>query len=692
MKFGLFQNTVSSFLHVNNLFTFTNRNEKGQGMKFYFLLIAYFLAFSVLSFPQKKRTARADEAYDAGEFYEAIDLYKNAYSAIKDKQEKTRVTFQIAECYRKTNNSKQSELRYKRAVSREYPDPIAILRYAEAKKMNGKYEDAIDELKRYKQLVPDDPRSDNGILSCEMALEWMENPVGYKVEDIRYFNSRGFDFSPAYAQEDYSVIYFTSSREEATGKKTHGATGENFADIFESRKDRKEKWSVPVPLDETINTEFEEGTPSFTSDYKTMYFSRCEVSKRKKLGCNIFVAKRSGEGWSKPELLEILSDSLIAAHPSISKDELTLYFVSDLDDGYGDKDIWKITRESKSGNWESPENLGPDINTERDEVFPFIHPDGTLYFSSNGHLGMGGLDIFRATILEDGTWKIENMRYPINSSADDFGIVFENESEKGFFSSTRKGRSNDDIFSFILPPLKFNLLGVVRDEKSEEPLSSSTVKLIGSDGTNIEAETADDGSFRFRLKPGTDYVFVASKRGYLNEKGRETTKGQDKSKDFRTTILLSSIAKPIELSHSNVFYDFAKWDLRPEAMVSLDRLVETLNDNPNVTIELMSHTDSRDTEEFNLELSQKRAQSVVNYLIVKGITADRLSAKGYGESNPKVVDKRVAGQYPFLREDTILNEAFIHSISSIEQQEIAHQLNRRTEFRVVRTDYEDKEK
>jgi len=660
-------------------------------MKFFFLLTVYFLVFSVLSYPQKKRTERADEAYVAGEFYEAIDLYKNAYSAIKDKQEKTRVTFQIAECYRKTNNSKQSELRYKKAINLEYPNPITILWYAEAKKMNQKYEDAIDEFKRYKQLVPDDPRSDNGILSCEMALEWMENPVGYKVEEIRYFNSRGFDFSPAYSQEDYSVIYLTSSREEATGKKTHGATGQNFTDIFESRKDRKGKWSVPVPLDETINTEYEEGTPSFTSDYKTMYFSRCEVRQRKKLGCNIFFAKRSNEGWSKPELLEIFSDSLIAAHPSISKDELTLYFVSDLDDGYGGKDIWKITRQNKTGNWGPPENLGPDINTERDEVFPFIHPDGTLYFSSKGHLGMGGLDIFRATILEDSTWKIENMRYPMNSSADDFGIVFENESEKGFFSSTRKGRRNDDIFSFILPPLKFNLLGVVRDEKSEEPLSSSTVKLIGSDGTNIEAETTDNGSFRFRLMPGTDYIFMASKKGYLNGRGRETTKGQDKSKDFRTTILLSSIAKPIELSNSNVFYDFAKWDLRPEAMVSLDRLVETLDDNPNVTIELMSHTDSRDTEEFNLELSQKRAQSVVNYLIVKGIDFDRLSAKGYGESNPKMISKRVVEQYPFLTEGTILNEAFINGLASIEQQEIAHQLNRRTEFRVVRTDYQDKE-
>jgi peptidoglycan-associated lipoprotein len=660
-------------------------------MKSYFLITLFILGFTIPLSSQKKRIERADQAFMAGEFYEAIDLYKNAYSAIKDKKEKARVVFQIAECYRKTNDPKNSESRYKRAVNWEFPDPIAILRYAEAKKMNQEYEDAINEYKHYKELVPDDPRSDNGILSCEMALEWMENPVGYEVDDLRKFNSRGIDFSPAYAKEDYSVIYFTSSREEALGNKTHGATGQNFTDIFESRKDRKGKWSVPVPLDGNINTEYEEGTTSFTSNYETMYFSRCEVSKRKKLGCKIYVSKKSTNGWSKPEPIDIVADSLIAAHPSISDDELTLYFVSDQEGGYGGKDIWKITRQNKSDNWGSPENLGPDINTEEDEVFPFIHPDGTLYFSSNGHLGMGGLDIFRAIVLEDNDWKVENLRYPINSFADDFGIVFEKENERGFFSSTRKGRSNDDIFSFVLPPLKFNLLGVVRDEKTEEPLSVATVKLIGSDGTNIEAETTDNGSFRFMLKPNTDYIFVASREGYLNAKGRETTKGQDKSKDFRATVLLSSIEKPIELSNSNVFYDFARWDLRPEAMVSLDQLIETLDDNPNVTIELMSHTDSRDTEEYNLELSQKRAQSVVNYLINKGISSDRLIAKGYGESVPKVVDKRVNNQYPFLKEGTILNEAFINSLTDIEQQEIAHQFNRRTEFRVLRTDYENEE-
>lgn len=659
--------------------------------RYILLSILLLLLFTLDSSAQKKRTAKANEAFNAGEFYEAIDLYKDAYSVIQDKVEKTAVSFMVAECYRKTNDPRLSELWYKKAIGRDYPDPIAQLRYADAKKMNMKYEEAIDEYKRYKELVPADPRADNGILSCELALQWMESPIGYEIQNLKYFNSRGIDFSPAFARDDYQVVYFTSSRDEALGNSLHGATGQDFTDIFVSRLDRKGKWSVPVPVEGLVNSEFEDGTPSFTADYKTMYFSRCEISKRKTLGCQIFMVNRDGESWGTPKPLEILSDSLVAAHPSISDDELTLYFVSDIEGGFGGKDIWKITRESAGSDWGNPVNMGDEINTSGDEVFPFIHPDGVLYFSSNGHIGMGGLDIFRAALEEDNHWKIENMQYPINSFADDFGIVFENEMERGFFSSSRKGKGNDDIYSFVLPPLKFNLMGVVRDEKSEDVIPGSTVKLIGSDGLNIQAETGDDGAFRFMLQPNTDYVFLASKEGYLNGKGRETTKGQDQSRDFRATIYIASIAKPIELSNSNVFYDFAKWDLRPEAMVSLDKLVETLNDNPNVTIELMSHTDSRDTEEFNLDLSQKRAQSVVDYLISKGIPSDRLSAMGYGESMPKVITKRTAGEYDFLTEEDELSVAFIERLSSVEQQEIAHQINRRTEFRVLTVNYNTEE-
>jgi peptidoglycan-associated lipoprotein len=417
-----------------------------------------------------------------------------------------------------------------------------------------------------------------------------------------------------------------------------------------------------------------------------LYFTRCEAGKREKKGCKIMYSKMTGDKWSEPVNLKILPDSLVAAHPAISPDGTTLYFVSDLAGGFGGKDIWKVTRSGSGGAWSQPVNLGPDINTPGDELFPYVREDGTLYFSSDGLIGMGGLDIFKANMQPDGSWIVKNMRPPINSFADDFGIVFEDSNEKGIFSSTRKGRGNDELYSFELPPLVFNVTGLVKDEKTGSPISGSVVKLIASDGNSLQAETGSGGDFKFDLRADVDYIFLASKRGYLNGKEKETTKGQDKSREFMVTIMLTPIDRPIELP--NILYDFGKWDLRPESMVSLDKLVETLNDNENITIELMSHTDSRDTEEYNLELSQKRAQVVVQYLIDKGIAPERLTAKGYGESTPKVVDAAIAAQNPFLKLGATLSEQYINSLANDEQREIAHQINRRTEFKVLRTDYE----
>jgi peptidoglycan-associated lipoprotein len=649
------------------------------------------LAILVISQPdnllaqRKDPTAKARAAYSAGEFMVAIDLFKEAYNKVGDKQVKSELIFLIAECYRKTNQPSKAELRYKQAIQKEYPNPIIYLRYADALRMDESYEDAMEQYRKYKELVSDDPRGQDGITSCELAMEWMANPSPYIVENMKYFNSRQSDYSPCYANDDYNVVYFSSSREEANGNDLHGATGDNFSDIFQSRMDRKGKWSVPVALEESINSEFEDGTPILNIDYTTMYFTRCQSNKNKNYGCQIYTSSKSGDTWSDAEPIQIADDSIVIAHPAISEDELTLYFVSDMPGGTGGKDIWMVQRDSRGDDWGKASNV-EGINTVDDEMFPFVHSDGSLYFSSNGRIGLGGLDIYRATEQDDEIWKIENMKYPINSSADDFGIVFEKEIERGYFSSTRKGRGNDEIYMFLLPPLKFNVIGEVKDDKTDEVLVNAVVKSIGSDGINVETTTGDDGSFRFMLKPNTDYVFVASREGYLNGKERETTKGQEKSNDFRTVIYLSNIRETIELSNSNVFYDFARWDLRPEAMVSLDKLIETLADNPTITIELMSHTDNRGQDEDNNELSQKRAQSVVDYLIERGIAPDRLTAKGYGEGMPKVITKRDNNTNNFLREGAELSETYINSLPAT-QQEIAHQLNRRTEFRVLRTDY-----
>ena len=640
---------------------------------------------------QKQKAERAYSSFSAGEYFDAIDQFKNTYSKTKktDKNSRTELVFMIAECYRMINDPKNAETWYKLAVKSSYSKPEAQYWLAESLKKNGKHQMAIDEFKKYKQVAPSDARADQEIRACELALEWLRNPEAYKVDELKDINSKESDFSPAYGRDDFRLIYFTSSRDDAAGNKTHGATGQSYTDIFESRIDKKSKWSTPVPV-EVINSEFEEGTPSFSSDYKELYFTRCEAGKREKKGCVIMYSKKTGDKWSDPKNIGILPDSVVAAHPSLSSDGSTLYFVSDIAGGFGKKDIWKITKTNGGGAWSKPVNLGPDINTPGDELFPYVREDGTLYFSSDGLIGMGGLDIFKAKPQPDGSWVVQNMKPPVNSFADDFGITYENGNERGIFSSTRKGKGNDELYSFELPPLKFNVTGLVKDEKTGTAITSSLVQLIASDGSNLQAETGTGGDFKFALKADVDYIFLASKRGYLNGKEKETTKGQEKSREFMVTILLTAIDKPIELP--NILYDFGKWDLRPESMVSLDKLVETLIDNENVTIELMSHTDSRDTEEYNQDLSQKRAQVVVQYLIDKEIEPQRLLPKGYGESTPKVVDAIIAAQNPFLRTGTALSEQYINTLANDEQKEIAHQINRRTEFRVLRTDYESPKK
>lgn len=634
---------------------------------------------------RKQKDARAQAAFEAGEYYEAIDLYKNAFNRVSDREQKTAIYFKIGECYRIIGDARSAVLWYKKADREEYQDPLLFLRYGQMLLVTEKYDDAAEQFRKYRELVPDDPRGAVGLESCEAAVQWMENPTGYVVENMRYFNSRQRDFSPAYVNATYTEVIFTSTREDATGNETHGATGQNFADLFLTSMDRKGKWSVPVPV-ESLNSEFEDGAPSVSSDFTEIYFTRCKKGKNQELGCQVYNSRSEGGDWGEPRVVfETLGDSITTAHPAIAPDGLTLYFVSDMPGGLGENDIWRVTRDSEGAPWNEPVNLGEQINTPGNELYPYVHSDGTLYFSSDSRVGLGGLDIYRAEMDETGNWMVENMKPPINSPEDDFGIVFEADAERGFFSSARKGRGNDDIFSFVLPPLNFAVNGVVRDERTDQLLPGSVVRSVGSDGITVETTTGDDASFRFMLKPGTDYVFIASQPGYLSGKERESTKGLEQSREFQVTIYLASTQQVIELP--NIFYDFAKWDLRPESMVSLDNLVETLNDNPNVTIELMSHTDSRGTDADNQELSQKRAQSVVDYLISKGIAVDRLQARGYGESQPKVVDEKVIAQYDFLELGDVLTESFINQLASPELQEKAHQVNRRTEFRVLSTDY-----
>lgn len=650
------------------------------------ILIISLQLISIGLFAQGARAKKANELYEAGGYFKAAELFRDALESNTSMSNDDRavILFKMGECYRLINNPKKAELMYRKAISKDYNDPLVHLYYGDMLRMNEKLEAAAIQYETYKDMVPDDPRGEIGMKSCELIEKWKETPSGYVVQNMRVFNTKQSEFSPLVASEDGRTLYFTSSREGTAGAAESHATGEGFTDVFTVTEDRTGRWSTPEPLSEEINTDVDEGICSISDDFSVLFFTRCRINKKSKLGCEIYYTLKSDDEWGFPELIPIASDSVVVAHPSYSADGKELYFVSDLPGGFGGKDIWRITRDDVGLDWGDPENLGGDINTKGDELFPFIRETGALYFSSNGRIGMGGLDIYKATPMDNGGYNIENMRYPINSPADDFGIIFEGEFEKGYFSSSRsKGRGSDDIYRFHLPPINFNMFGTVKNEETGDVVASAEVKLIGSDGTMVNSSSIEDGTFKFMLKPNTDYVVVTSKKGYLNGKSKASTRGMEQSKDFNETIFMTGYDEKKTFELPNILYDFGSWDLRPESMVALDHLIEILNDNPSIIIELGSHTDNRGSLDINYELSQNRAQSVVNYLIENGIEKGRLIAKGFASTQPKAVDDALAQQYEFLNVGDVLTKDFINHLSSEMESEIAHQINRRTEFRVV---------
>ena len=642
------------------------------------------------SFAQNSITAKADRIFAAGKYYEAIDEYKYAYAKAKDKDKKNEIMFMVAESYRMMQNSRQAEIWYRKTIKKGYTNTLATLYLAQALQAQAKYDEALKEFQNYAKYAPSDTRGSNGIEACIAAIEWMGTPTRYKVENMLYFNTKYSDYGVAFAKDDYNMVIFTSAREGSTGGKISSVTGEYFSDLYRSRADRKGKWSDPLPLSENINTPFDEGSPCTNKKCNTLYFTSFREDKNKNMTCKIYVSTKENAEWSAPQELNLAPDSVAVGHPAISNDELTLLFVAEMEGGYGGKDIWKVTRTSRTADWGKPENLGPQINTEGDEMFPYIHPDGTLYFSSNGHIGMGGLDIFSARETTSG-WKVENMKYPINSPADDFAICFEEDLERGYFSSNRPGgKGSDDIYQFSLPPIEFTITGIVRNKKTETIIAGAEVNLIGSDGTNITAKTETNGSYNFKLSPNTDYRIVVKRGGFLKSKDKATTKGLTDSEQLHVDINLSPDDSRMDLA--GIEYEFNSAKLLPSSIAALEGLVEILNDNSNITIEIGSHADFRGSDAANLALSERRAKSVVDFLITYGIDAERLTSKGYGETWPKEVDKEIARKFPFLKEGDILNEQFINRLPNDEQKEICHQINRRTDFGLTGRDYVPKVK
>ena len=647
----------------------------------YFLLLL--LSFCAC---RSAKLSEAEEKQRIGEYYEAAAIYRKVYTKTSPQKRDLRgyIAFRMAECNRLINNTGKATSGYMNAIRYDYPDSIVYLRLAQMQHKAGAYTEAIKNYDIYSENQPSSQLALNGIQGCELAPGWRKNPTRYEVHRMDKFNSRRAEFSPMLTGEKYDQLYFASSRTKDKEAKISAITGQNNNNLFLVKQDEKGAWLAPQELEDEVNTEFDEGTPSFSADGNTMYYTYCAQDPEGPRTAEIYISNRSSAKWGKGTRATIVKDSVTAlGHPSISPDGKYLYYVSDAVGGFGGEDIFR-SKVLGNNSFGPMENLGEAINTAGDELFPYCRDSVTLYFASNGHPGMGGLDLFKATQDSTGHWKVENMGAPINSMGDDFGITFAGKEEKGFFSSNRNdARGYDHLYSFELPTITIAIEGLVNDV-DEYPIEGATVRIVGKDGLNVKVPVKKDGSYRVELERDIRYVMMASARGYLNQNYELHTGPEEKNETYIVDFFLSPISKPVVIE--NIFYDFDKATLRPESKKALDELIKMLNDNPNVTIELGAHTDRKGTDQYNERLAGRRAQSVVDYLIAGGIKADRLEAKGYGESVPKTINKKMAKQYDFLNEGDVLTEEFILNLTP-EQQEIADQINRRTEFKVLRTNY-----
>lgn len=649
-------------------------------------ILYFFILFFSLCGCRSAKLSEAEEKQRIGEYYEAAAIYRKVYTKTSPQKRDLRgyIAFRMAECNRLINNTGKATSGYMNAIRYDYPDSIVYLRLAQMQHKAGAYAEAIKNYDIYSENAPSSQLAINGILGCELAPGWRKNPTRYEVHRMEKFNSRRAEFSPMLTGDKYDQLYFASSRTKDKEAKVSAITGQNNNNLFLVKQDEKGAWLAPQELEDEVNTEFDEGTPSFSADGNTMYYTYCAQDPEGPRTAEIYISNRSSAKWGKGTRATIVKDSVTAlGHPSISPDGKYLYYVSDAVGGFGGKDIFR-SRVLGNNSFGPMENLGEEINTAGDELFPYCRDSVTLYFASNGHPGMGGLDLFKATQDSTGHWNVENMGAPINSMADDFGITFAGQAEKGFFSSNRNdARGYDHLYSFELPTITIAIEGMVNDV-DEYPIEEATVRIVGKDGLNVKVPVKKDGSYRVELERDIRYVMMASARGYLNQNFELTTGPEEKNETYIVDFFLSPISKPVVIE--NIFYDFDKATLRPESKKALDEMIKMLNDNPNVTIELGAHTDRKGTDQYNERLASRRAQSVVDYLIAGGIKADRLEAKGYGESVPKTINKKMAKQYDFLNEGDVLTEEFILNLTP-EQQEIADQINRRTEFKVLRTNY-----
>jgi peptidoglycan-associated lipoprotein len=616
----------------------------------------------------KSKTPKADAAYNLANYSKAIEYYKKSYSKQKSAPVKAEIAYKTGESYRQMGNWKEASGWYEKSVKDNDKNPDAVWRYAESLQATGRYDEAIAQFNSYKQLNPEDARISGSIEACTTAQQWKDKPTRAVVENMTAFNTKYFDFAPTPSNTP-NGLFITSSRMESTGNDNDGWYGEKYFDLFSTAMDNNGKWSTPTAIPAPVNSSSSDGSAYWDAKNSVLYFTHCEKIKGKEGMCRIMKSVYADSKWGAPEALPFASEDYNTGHPTLSADGTTMFFSSDMPGTLGGKDIFMSKWDATANNWGTPVNLGSAINTPKDEMFPYASADNKVYFSSNGHGGMGGLDIY-SSVGDGGSWSAPtNLRSPMNSPADDFGIMFDSQTT-GFLSSSREGGLGaDDIYSFRIPPPVFNVSGRVYDTDTKESIEGATVELFGSDGTSLSVKTGADGMYTYALKPETKYKVSASYTGYLTKFLEVTTVGLEDSKDFvgDFDFPLKSTAKPIELPE--IFYDLDKATLRAESKKELDGLIKILEENPTITIRIEAHTDTRASDSYNIDLSNRRAKSVVDYLVKNGVDKDRLSSEGFGETKVRVTDEEIA------------------KMATNEEKEAAHQKNRRTEFSVLSTDF-----
>lgn len=650
------------------------------GLTFLFL----FFAFGV-SLSQTDYAAEADAEYARGGYHVSAQEYIKAYAKIKDIDEKGRVAFMIGESFRMLMDPAASEEWYDKAIGLRYGKDHSevFLNYGNVMASQQKFDDAIEWFMAYKANGGDPVIAEEKITAADNdALALDEPPSRYLVENILLLNSDGYDFGAGFSSKKAEDLIFASSRESSTGSGEDPITGESFMDLFLSSQDKKGRWSTPEPANNTINTPSNEGTVTFDRKYKNMYFTRCITDEDNSFACDIYRSPALGKRFGPAEVVELIdrdvNDSSQVGHPAFSIGNDFLMFVSDMPGGLGGKDLWYVSYDSKEDVFGSPVNFGPEINSAGNEMFPSMRYDGALVFASTGRGGMGGLDIFQA-LPGNGPMKFGEpspMPYPINSSSDDFGLIYVDDEDRGIFTSSRPGgKGKDDLYSFNLPEMEFCFRANVYDYDTGVPLLAN-LQINGSKGESWSIVADADGSVSLcenEIKSSTTYDVDVSFEGYIGTGDRFATIGMTESTTFAREYFLKEVVLDEEYAMPLVLYPFDESVLLIDDQVnsadSLSYLLDIMERNESFVVQLESHTDSRGKEAYNKTLSQERAQTCVDYLVSRGIQDDRLVAVGQGESMLLVSDKT------------------INAMKTEEEKERGHQANRRTVFRILRFDY-----